>query len=75
MDGRRYRLVVAGVLGPRFADAFDGMTIEAGTETTAIVGEVRDQAHLHGLFERIGSLGLTILSVSGENGRDHGCDD
>ena len=70
VDGRRYRLVVAGVLGPRYRDAFDGMTVEPGLTTTDIVGDVRDQAHLHGLFERIGSLGLTIVSVSGENGRN-----
>ena len=65
----RYRIVVAGQLGPRYAGAFEGMTIEPGDENTAIVGQITDQAHLHGLLERIASLGLRLVSVSGENGR------
>ena len=69
MDAVRYRIVVAGQLGPRYSGAFDGMTVELFDENTAIVGEIRDQAHLQGLLERIASLGLRLVSVSGENGR------
>ena len=45
------------------------MTIEPGDENTAIVGQIRDQSHLQGLLERIASLGLRLVSVTGENGR------
>ena len=69
MDAVCYRIVVAGQLGPRYAGAFDGMTIEPGDENTAIVGQIRDQSHLQGLLERIASLGLRLVSVTGENGR------
>ena len=69
MDPVRYRIVVAGQLGPRYAGAFQGMTVEPGDENTAIVGQIADQAHLHGLLERIASLGLRLVSVSGENDR------
>lgn len=40
MDGVRYRIVVAGQLGPRYAGAFEGMALEPGEVNTAIVGEV-----------------------------------
>ena len=63
MDGRRYRVVVDGELGPRYASAFDGMTVEARAGKTEIAGWVRDQSQLQGLLDRIGSLGLTLVSV------------
>ena len=69
MDAVCYRIVVAGQLGPRYARAFDGMTIEPGDENTAIVGLIRDQSHLQGLLERVASLGLRLVSVTGEGGR------
>ena len=69
VDAVRYRIVVAGQLGPRYAEAFEGMTVESADENTAIVGQIRDQAHLQGVLERIASLGLRLVSVSGENGR------
>lgn len=69
MDVVRYRIVVAGQLGPRYAGAFEGMTVEPADENTAIVGQITDQAQLQGVLERIASLGLRLISVSGENGR------
>lgn len=61
---RSYRFIVEGELGERFADAFDEMTLAHESGNTIFVGEVRDQAHLQGLLQRIASLGLTLLSVS-----------
>jgi len=68
MDGIRYRLVVEGELGPRYADAFEGMQMETHDGLTDIVGTIEDQAHLHGLLERIASLGIKLVSVTPENG-------
>jgi hypothetical protein len=59
----RYRLVVAGELGPRYASAFEGMTVSAGGGQTHITGPIIDQSHLQGLLERIAALGLTLRSV------------
>jgi hypothetical protein len=53
MSPPRYRLVVKGELGPRYASAFDGMTIRAHNGVTDITGPVIDQSHLQGLLERI----------------------
>jgi hypothetical protein len=59
-----YCLVVKGELGPRYASAFDGMTIRAHDGQTDITGPIIDQSHLQGLLERIASLGLTLHSLT-----------
>jgi hypothetical protein len=64
MAARSYRIVVKGELGPRYAAAFDTMTLEAGGGETAIVGPVEDQAQLQGILERIAGLNLVLLSVN-----------
>jgi hypothetical protein len=64
MSPPRYRLVVKGELGPRYASAFDGMTVSAHDGETDITGPIVDQSHLHGLLERIAGLGLTLHSVT-----------
>lgn len=64
MDRRRYRIVVEGEIGPRYAAAFDGMEISPAHGETAITGPIVDQSHLHGLLGRIADLGLTLLSVT-----------
>ena len=59
-----YRIVVAGELSCRFAPAFDGMTVQGGGGQTEIRGMVVDQSHLHGLLDRVGELGLELISVN-----------
>ena len=61
---QRYRLVVKGELGARYASAFEGMTICAHDGITEITGAVIDAAHLHSLLERIASLGLVLNSLA-----------
>jgi hypothetical protein len=39
------------------------MALEQGRGQTALVGEVRDQAQLYGVLDRIQNLGLELLSV------------
>ena len=60
----RYELVVRGEIGDRFAVLFEGMRLEGAGGRTAITGEVRDQAQLHGLIERVEDLGLELVSVN-----------
>ena len=64
MSPPRYRLVIEGELGPRYASAFDGMTVRADSGRTEITGPIIDQSHLQGLLERIASLGLTLRSLN-----------
>jgi hypothetical protein len=60
----RYRLVVEGEIGKRCSSAFEGMQIEYRDGNTVLVGDVTDQAHLQGLLERVGRLGLKLVSVT-----------
>jgi hypothetical protein len=64
MPPPRYRIVVEGELGPRYASAFDGMTLRAHDGETDITGPIIDQSHLQGLIARIASLGLTLHSLT-----------
>jgi hypothetical protein len=64
MSPSRYSVVVVGELGPRYASAFDGMTVSARNGTTEITGPIIDPSHLQGLLRRIAGLGLTLYSVT-----------
>src|SRR5450631_646869 len=63
MSPSRYSIVVEGELGPRYASAFDGMTLRAHDGETEIIGPIIDPSHLQGLLGRIAGLGLTLHSV------------
>jgi hypothetical protein len=66
-----YRIVVRSELGDRYAVAFEGMQLEAKDGRTILTGEVVDQPHLHGILDRIGALGLELLSVQALPEDDH----
>jgi hypothetical protein len=59
-----YQIVVRGELSQRYLPAFEGMTLATGDGKTAITGPVVDQAQLHGLLDRVGDLGLELISVN-----------
>ena len=59
----RYRIVVRGEVGDRFAFLFEGMQMEQVDGTTVLTGTVVDQAHLLGLIQQAQELGLEVVSV------------
>ncbi|MGO9503262.1 MAG: hypothetical protein ACLPUO_17195 [Streptosporangiaceae bacterium] len=61
--GRQYRLVLSGELGESFGFLFQGMRMDRRAGITVVTGNVIDQAHLHGLLERIQELGLELVSI------------
>jgi hypothetical protein len=59
-----YQIKVEGNLEPKWADWFDGFTIEnLAPGETFLNGIVADQAALHGLLAKLRDLGLPILLV------------
>src|ERR1700761_3978781 len=70
MSAHRYRIVIEGELGPRYASAFDGMTLCAHDGRTELTGPIIDPSHLYGLLERITGLGLTLHSLTPLDGED-----
>jgi len=64
MEPTRYRIAVRGRLTERLGTAFEGLALEPGSEQTDLVGEIRDQAHLYGVLDRVRNLGLELVSVA-----------
>lgn len=61
----RYQFKVKGTLSSEWSGWFDGLDISPLPEDeTLLTGLVADQAALHGLLARIGSLGMPLLSVT-----------
>ena len=69
MTGGRYRIVLRGRLGERFESAFDGMVLKPGQDQTVLIGEVRDQAHLYGLLDRLRDFGIDLVAVEPADGQ------
>jgi hypothetical protein len=68
----RYRIVLRGRLSKRFESAFDGMALESGPGQTVLVGEVRDQAQLYGLLDRLRDFGIELVAVEPADTADSG---
>jgi hypothetical protein len=69
MAVREYSLVVEGELSNDVGNTFPpGMTLTRKEGRTTLVGQVRDQAELQGLLQRISNLGLTLLSAGTTDG-------
>lgn len=65
-----YQITVAGHLDGRWADLFDGMTIEyrrQNGDKTVLTVSIADQAALRGLLNQIWDFNLTILAVERTN--------
>lgn len=68
----RYRIVVAGRLGPEWSLYFDGLAVQGGqrpdgTVVTTLSGILADQAALYGILARIQNVGLPLLEVARED--------
>jgi hypothetical protein len=68
----RYRIVLRGRLSERFESAFEGMVLEAGPNQTVLVGEIRDQAQLYGLLDRLRDFGIDLVAVEPADTADTG---
>lgn len=62
-----YQIRLAGLLDHSWSDWLDGLSIQhTADNTTLLSGPLPDQAALHGVLNKIGDLGLTLLAVSME---------
>jgi hypothetical protein len=60
----RVQIKLRDRLSDRLASFFDGMALVHGPDGSELVGEIADQAQLHGLLSRIRDLGLELDSVT-----------
>jgi hypothetical protein len=63
MPKRSYRVTVQGELSDNLKPAFPGMTLTRTHGNTTLTGDIRDQAELQGLLQRVSGLGLTLLEA------------
>ena len=59
----RYEIRVRGRVSEAALTSFEGMQADMAPAETVLYGPVTDQAGLHGLLDRIQSLGLELLEV------------
>ena len=59
-----YEITVDGVVGPALLGALDGFEARpTSASRSRLVGEVVDQAALHGILERLADLHVDIIDV------------
>lgn len=59
-----YEILVRGQIGESLATDLGALRLEARQDQTLIVIAVIDQAHLHGVLERLRDLNVDIESVN-----------
>ena len=59
----RYEVRIGGLLSERMLSAFPELHARGLGSVTVLVGDLRDQAALHGVLSRIESLGLELIEV------------
>lgn len=62
-EGASYEIRVKGRLSDSLLAAFEGLSASVEPVETVLHGPVQDQAALHGLLDRIQSLGLELLEI------------
>jgi hypothetical protein len=58
-----YQICLEGKLEERWLRWFEGLEVQAGTDDLTVIRGEFDQSALHGLFNRIRDLGVTVISV------------
>jgi hypothetical protein len=59
----RYEIRIKGRMSDTVLAAFDGMRAEVLPVETVLYGDVADRAALHGLIDRVESLGLELVEI------------
>ena len=73
---QEYEIRVAGHLSANWAARFEGLSMRQEPEGETVLSGMLDQAALHGVFMKIRSLGLNLISVNrveapGSNNETH----
>ena len=58
-----YQICIEGILDERWLRWFEGLEVNSSPDDQTIINGEFDQSALHGLFNRIRDLGITLISV------------
>jgi len=64
----KIRIVIQGHLDKQWKNRLEGMKISHASGNTVISGNIKDEAHLHGILNVIRDLNLILLSVNPDEG-------
>lgn len=65
-----YQICLEGKLDDRWLRWFDGLEVKISDNNQTIICGEFDQSALHGLFNRIRDLGITLISVKCHSNRN-----
>jgi hypothetical protein len=57
-------IIIQDHLDEKWKDWFDGMEIYYEGDNTIITGNLKDEAHMHGILNQIRDLNLKIISIN-----------
>ena len=63
MTETRYEIRIRGRVSPAVLQTFDQLESDVARVETILHGPIRDQAELHGVLDRLQSLGLELIEV------------
>ena len=63
MAASKYEIRIRGRLSATVLARFDSLESDVDRVETVLHGRIRDQAELHGIIERVQSLGLELVEV------------
>jgi len=55
---------IEGLLGESWQTLFEGMELSHENGNTLLEGFIKDESHLHGIFQIIRTYNLTLLSIT-----------
>ena len=64
---RKVEIKINGQIDESWKDWFEGMQISKKDSYTILTGEIKDEAHLHGILNRIRDFNLNLISVNQQN--------
>jgi hypothetical protein len=57
-------IIIRDHLDEKWKDWFDGMEINYEGDNTIITGNLKDEAHMHGILNQIRNLNMKIISLN-----------
>jgi hypothetical protein len=57
-------IIIQDHLDKKWMDCFEGMEISYEEKNTVLIGNIKDEAHLHGILNQIRDLNLKLISIN-----------
>ncbi len=58
------QIKIQGMLDKKWKNSFEGMEISYEGDNTVFSGNIKDEAHLHGILNLIRDLNLKLISIN-----------